>query len=248
MSELTRLARFFYLDLHDPPRMLVLLVSTLAALQRADAEADALRQPAEMLLDTAFRVFAWRGYRATRLEDVAEAAGVTKGAIYHYFDGKEDLLRRAVQSRHRGMFAGIEAVVARERSPASVKIRFVLRKVWQHWMEPDWGGAFRLLVGELSVEFPALFRMWAEEGPVHGWSLVRQLIEDGVERGEFRADVDAEVAARLVVSGLMLQAALQVHLGLAEQAPCDADRILDSAVDLFLHGLAVTHGAPSSRR
>jgi AcrR family transcriptional regulator len=202
--------------------------------------------PADVLLDTAFREFARRGYRATRLEEIAEAAGVTKGAIYHYFDGKEDLLRRAVQSRHRAMFAEIETALARERAPASAKIRLVLRKVWQHWMEPEWGHAFRLLVGELSVEFPVLFRTWAEEGPVHGWLLIRRLIEEGVQGGEFRADVDADVAARLVVSGLMLQAALQVHLGLDELAPCDADRIFDSAIDLVVHGLTVTHGVPSA--
>jgi AcrR family transcriptional regulator len=217
-------------------------MSTRTPLRSGDG--SAATSPAEILLDAAFRVFATRGYRATRLEQVAEAAGVTKGAIYHYFQGKEDLLRRAVQSRHRAMFAEIEAALERERAPSSAKIRFVLRKVWQHWMEPEWGHAFRLLMGELSVEFPALFRMWAEEGPVHGWALVRQLIEEGVQGGEFRADADAEVAARLIVSGLMLQAALQVHFGLEDLAPCDADRIFDSAIDLFLHGLAVTHRLP----
>ena len=199
----------------------------------------------DALLEAAFRVFAARGYHATRLEEVAEAAGVTKGAIYHHFEGKEDLLRRAVQHRHRAMFAAIGQALAGERAPAAAQIRFVLRKVWQHWMEPGWGDAFRLLVGEVSVEFPALFRMWAEEGPVHGWALISELIEAGVARGEFRPDVDAEVAARLVVSGLMLQAALQVHLGLDELAPCDADRIFDSAVELFLHGLSVTHTRPA---
>jgi TetR/AcrR family transcriptional regulator len=216
---------------------------SMSASSRSGTVTDAT-SPADVLLAAAFRVFAARGYRATRLEDVADAAGVTKGAIYHYFHSKEDLLRRAVQSRHRSMFADIETALEREQAPAAARIRFVLRKVWLHWMEPDWGQAFRLLLGELSIEFPALFRMWAEEGPVHGWALVRRLIEEGVAGGEFRVDVDAEVAARLVVSGLMLQAALQVHLGLAELAPCDADRIFDSAVELFLHGLAVTHGMP----
>jgi AcrR family transcriptional regulator len=235
-------AQSAYIAVHDARAFPVLLVSTPAPL-RSGAVTDPT-SPVDVLLDAAFRVFAAQGYRATRLEDVAEAAGVTKGAIYHYFNGKEDLLRRAVQSRHRAMFAEIEAALVRERAPAAAKIRFVLRKVWLHWMVPEWGQAFRLLVGELSIEFPALFRMWAEEGPVHGWALVRQLIEEGVKGGEFRADVDPEVAARLVVSGLMLQAALQVHLGLAELAPCDADRIFDSAVELFLHGLAVTHGPP----
>jgi AcrR family transcriptional regulator len=186
-------------------------------------------------------MFAERGYRAVRLEDVAESAGMTKGAIYYYFHGKEDLLRRALQHRHRAMFTDIAEALQQEHGPASAKIRFVLRKVWLHWLEPGWGHAFRLLVGEVSVEFPTVFRMWAEEGPVHGWALVRRLIEEGIARGEFRQDVDAEVAGRLILSGLMLQAALHVHLGLDALASCDADRIFDSSVELFMHGLTVTH-------
>jgi AcrR family transcriptional regulator len=206
------------------------------------------RPAPDALLDTAFRVFGARGYRATRLEDVAEAAGMTKGAIYYYFDSKEDLLRHALQRRHRAIFTEIAEALRAERGPASARIRFVLRKVWQRWVEPGWGQAFRLLVGEVSVEFPAVFRLWAEEGPIHGWALLRSLIEDGIAAGEFRPDADAEVAARLVLSGLMLQAALHVHLGLDELVPCDPDRIFDSSVDLFLHGLSVTHRLPGKAR
>jgi hypothetical protein len=44
----------------------------------------------------------------------------------------------------------------------------------------------------------------------------------------------------------MLQAALHVHMGLDDLAPCDPDRIFDSAVDVFLHGLAVTHAIPAT--
>jgi AcrR family transcriptional regulator len=198
----------------------------------------------EALLEAAFRVFAARGYRAARLEEVADAAGMTKGAIY--YQSKEDLLRRALQHQHRAIFAEIAEALEAERGPASVKIRFVLRKVWQHWLEAGWGHAFRLLVGEVSVEFPAVFRLWAEEGPIHGWALIRTLIEEGIARGEFRQDVDAEVAARLALSGLMLQAALHVHLGLDDLVPCDPDRIFDSAVDVFLHGLSVIHRLPAA--
>jgi TetR/AcrR family transcriptional regulator len=208
---------------------------------RPDKHGEDRTSPVETLLEAAFRVFGEQGYRATRLEEVAAAAGVTKGAIYHYFGSKEDLLRRALETRHRVMFAELQDGLARERAPASAKIRLVLRKVWQHWMEPGWGQTFRLLVGEVSLEFPVLFRRWAEEGPVHAWALIRGLVEEGVGNGEFRADVDPEVAGRVVVSGLMLQAALQVHMGLGGLAPCDPDRIFDSTVDLFLHGLTVTH-------
>jgi AcrR family transcriptional regulator len=199
----------------------------------------------EALLDAAFLVFAARGYRATRLEEVAEAAGVTKGAIYHYFESKEALLRQALEARHRALFAELAPALAEAHAPAAAKIRLLLRRMWQHWTEPGWGNTFRLLVGEVSVEFPALFRRWADEGPIRAWTLLRELIEGGVRAGEFRADVDPEVSARLVVSGLMLQAAYHVHLGLAVLAPCDVDRIFDSSVDQFLHGLAVTHRLPA---
>lgn len=203
-----------------------------------------MKEPPRALLDAAFSVFSRKGYRATRLEEVAEAAGMTKGAIYYYFSGKEDLLRQAVEKRHRAIFREIEEALGKEDAPASAKIRLALRKVWSHWAEPAWGDAFRLVVGQLSVEFPALFRTWAREGPLEGYRLVRRLIESGIEGGEFRRDVDPEAAARLVVSGLLLQAAFHLHLGLDDMAPGDPDRIFDSAVDLFLHGLSVTHRLP----
>jgi len=197
--------------------------------------------PPATLLDAAFRVFAVRGYRATRLQDVAAEAGMTKGAIYYHFEGKEELLRRAVEHRHRAIFEEVEEELGELQAPAAVRIRHALRRLWQHVLEPGWGHAFRLMFGEVGVGFPALFRMWVEEGPVQGWSLVRDLIEEGVRNGEFRPGVDAEVTARMAVSGLMLQAALQAHSGLERVAPCDRDRIFDSAVDLVLHGVAVTH-------
>jgi AcrR family transcriptional regulator len=206
-------------------------------------ETEERPSPPAALMSAAFRVFAARGYHATRLEDVAEDAGMTKGAIYYHFASKEDLLRRAIEHRHEAIFVAIDSELAALEAPASVKIRYVLRQFWRHVLEPVWGQAFRLMFGEVGIEFPALFRMWAEEGPIQGWTIVGKLIEEGVGRGEFRPGVDPEVSARLVVSGLMMQAALQVHSGLQDVAPSDVDRIFDSAIDLFLHGLTVTHGS-----
>ncbi|MFO7652329.1 MAG: TetR/AcrR family transcriptional regulator [Candidatus Krumholzibacteriia bacterium] len=201
----------------------------------------------DALLDAAFRMFAERGYRAARLEDLAGAAGMTKGAVYYYFDSKEDLLHKAFRHRHREIFADITAAVDAMPGPASARIRFALRKVWQRWLESCWGAAFRLLLGEVSIEFPALFRTWAREGPIEGWHLVSRLVQHGIAAGEFRRDVDAEVAGRMIISSLMTQAALHVHLGLDELAPCDNDRIFDSTVDIFLHGLTVTHRSGFTR-
>ena len=93
-----------------------------------------------------------------------------------------------METRHRAIFQEIEEALATQRAPVSAKIRFMLRKVWQHWLEPGWGAAFRLMLGEMSVEFPALFRTWAADVFLHGLSVTHRRPdgEDAVDaqRGE----------------------------------------------------------------
>ena len=71
--------------------------------------------PPRALLEAAFRTFATKGYRATRLEEIADSVGMTKGAIYYYFSSKEELLRRAVEAQHRVMFSEIEKALEAQR-------------------------------------------------------------------------------------------------------------------------------------
>ncbi|HEU4643219.1 MAG TPA: TetR/AcrR family transcriptional regulator [Gemmatimonadaceae bacterium] len=207
--------------------------------RRPDERADAL-------LDAALRVVAERGYKRTRLEQIAEAAGVSVGTVYYYFDNKEDLLVQAVRSRFRAVFAETEAVVAGMKEPAAVKLRYVLRTGWRYWVTPEFGQIFRVMIGEIGPAFPDLLQAWATAGPLHGWALVARLIGEGVASGEFRPDADAAVMARAVTSALMLQALLHVHLNFQAFAPMDVDRIFDSTVEGFFTSLRIT-GHPSGR-
>lgn len=198
------------------------------------------RRPEERpgeLIEAALRVFAERGYSATRLEDVAAAAGVSKGAIYHYFESKEELLSRALQRRIDTITADVDTKLADQSQPVSAKLRFVLRELWRHWVRPESGAVFTLLIGEVRTQLPAILETWAREGPIQGWSRVEQLIQEGKATGEFRPDVDAKVAGRLITSGLAWQAVLHIHLDLQRMDPCEPDRIFDSSVELFMEGL-----------
>ena len=189
------------------------------------------------LLEAALRVFAANGYRATRLEQIAEAAGVTKGTIYYYFENKDDLFRQAVDQRRRVMFARLSDVLERGEGPVSVRMRRAIRTGWQDAIGQD-GSILRLIIGEVSVEAPEVFRSWVAEGLVPAWDLMARAIRDGQQSGEFRRDADPEVAARMFASGLMMQTLLQWHFGLGEAAvPIDRDRLIDSAIDLFLSSL-----------
>lgn len=187
------------------------------------------------LLDAALRVFAARGYRNTRLEEVAAEAGVTKGALYHYFTNKEELLLRAIQHYQERAFGRMEDAVRGERGPASARLRRII--------ESAFGGSdaarrdVLLLLQGVAHVVPDVYHQWLATGPVKGWRLIGALIEEGKRDGEFRPDADSEVAARVLLSGLMTQLVWQYHAADVPGIRIKHQRLIDSAIDLLLAGL-----------
>jgi AcrR family transcriptional regulator len=188
------------------------------------------------LLDAALTVFAERGYRNARIDDVAEAAGVTKGAVYHHFANKEELLRRAIEAHQEKMFSELDAAMQKLTGPASVRIRLLVRRSFSA-SEPNRRQVLALLLQGVRHDVPDVHRQWLIGGPVKGWQMLTALIEAGQASGEFRADVDAEIAARVVLTGLMTQMVWQQLAPSIPAVAVDEDRLIDSSIDLLLHGL-----------
>lgn len=191
------------------------------------------------LLEAALKVFAENGYRNTRLDDVAEAAGVTKGTIYHYFDTKEELLLSAIEHYQTLAFGRIEGVLKDVHLPASTRIRMLVRKMFSVRAATS-RYLLTLLVGAAVHEVPRVHAKWLQDGPVKLWTLIGELVDEGVRRGEFRPDADGDAGARLLVSGLMLQLIWQQHATAVPGLAIDEDRLIDSTVELFLAGLKAT--------
>ncbi|MDQ8153598.1 MAG: TetR/AcrR family transcriptional regulator [Gemmatimonadota bacterium] len=191
------------------------------------------------ILAAAVRVFAERGYNATRLEDIAAAAGVTKGTIYYYFKNKDALLLRLSEASDREEFARIEALLSDNVGPVSAQLRIVLRK---GFAEPtdEARRQLRMVYLALHADHPKLFARAVQAALVDGWALIVKLIERGKTTGEFREDADAHVAARVFTSGLLLQQLWRSSLGLDRTDPFDRDRMVDSTIELFLHSLRPT--------
>jgi len=201
------------------------------------------------ILDAALTVFAERGYRNTRLEDVGEAAGVTKGAIYHYFANKEDLLLRAIEQRSEEAFGRIEEIVRDKTAPVSTRLRLVVRR-WFGAVTKERLAVVTLLLQGIAHEAPQAFRRWLAGGPTAAMRLIATLVREGQERGEFRPDADADVAARLLVSGLLQQTVWQQYAESVPDAGIEQERLVDSALELFLHSLRPSgrSGAPRLKR
>jgi AcrR family transcriptional regulator len=207
------------------------------------------RRPGERpreILAAALRVFAERGYNATRLSDVATAAGVTKGTIYYYFRNKDALLLRLAESAGKAEVERLSALVHDASGPISAQLRLLLRRGFAEPVEGE-RRLLRMVYLSLHADAPLLFARIVQRTLVEGWGVLATLIARGKRSGEFRADADAETAARVFTSGLLMQQLWRCSHGLDERDPFDRDRLVDSTIELFLHSLRPTVRIPAAR-
>jgi TetR/AcrR family fatty acid metabolism transcriptional regulator len=142
-----------------------------------------------LILDAAVRVFARKGYHASRVGDIAEEAGVAHGLLYHYFRSKEELLETIFRETWRDLLDAVRVVeetdeTARERLAGVAKI---LLRAWRR--DPD---LVRVLVREVTRS-TALQRRVGEID--EAFAALERIIAGGQEDGEFRADVDPRMVS-----------------------------------------------------
>lgn len=182
------------------------------------------------------RLFCARGYSDVSVDDIAGEAGVTKGAVYHHFGGKEDLLVAALELHFRRAYqnAGVD------KPPAGVKtakgrVEALLWAGWQLWHSDEFQGLFRLILGEGGAAVPIVRERFLTEGPHRGWKVLGALIDEGQKAGEFRREVDAGRAARLIASGLVLQIMLASLSGGKNRGTRDAfDREFKTVLQMLI--------------
>jgi AcrR family transcriptional regulator len=196
-------------------------------------------RPGEIVA-AALACFAERGFAATRLDDVAHRAGVTKGTLYLYFPNKEELFKAVVR---RTIVASIEEgenLLAHSPDPAPV----LLERLIAHWLAVIGTPASaipKLILAEAG-NFPDLARFYLEEVVLRGTALVRMLLQTGVERGEFRP-TSLEHAAMCVVAPMILSMLWRHSFERHADRPLDAAALCRTHLELLLRGL--TQAAPA---
>ncbi|WP_338767621.1 TetR/AcrR family transcriptional regulator [Massilia sp. METH4] len=188
------------------------------------------------LLAAALELFVDRGYAATRLEDVARRAGVSKGTLYLYFDNKEELFKAVVRENIVVVIGRAESDVAAADSTASKDLLLtMLRRWWSDVSSTRASGLAKLMVAEAG-NFPEIARFYNEEVIARGTALIASIVQRGVDRGEF-VPVDAELMTRVLtapVTMLMLWA----HSFDPCCGPVDAEAFMDAYLGLVERGMA----------
>ena len=197
------------------------------------------QRPGE-IIEAALQEFSRRGFAATRLEDVAERVGVTKGTIYFYFKDKEELFKAAARSLVDPALNELEVLEANSEGSAEKLLRAHFETVYLKLVKnPRAGQIMRLLMAE-GRQFPELVDFYYRDIISHGLGILRRVVERGVERGEFRKTRVVDFPQVLFAPVL---AAIIWSLLLADKHPIDFESYARTHLDLALSGLKAAKGA-----
>ena len=188
------------------------------------------------LLAAAIDLFVEHGFAATRLEDVARRAGVSKGTLYLYFTNKEELFKAVVRESILPFLGKAELSVAEFEGHSAELLRSVVMNWSRQIGQSKASGLGKLMLAE-AVNFPELARFYREEVMSRTVRMISSILERGVKRGEFRSFDITQMTQVLIAPMMMLN--VWKHSAVA---PCDCSDLnpqafLDNLLDLTLSGL-----------
>lgn len=187
------------------------------------------------LLAAALDLFVERGYAATRLDDVAAKAGVSKGTLYLYFSSKEDLFKAVVRENMVPVLGEAEQAMAGHEGSSADLFRGLMLGWWERIGNTRLAGISKLMLAE-SGNFPDLALFYHEEVIRRGEALIVRMLERGIARGEFRA-IDAKAMTDVIAAPILMLMLSKHAFGACRGASIDAAAYLDSFIDLCLRGL-----------
>jgi|WetSurMetagenome_2_1015567.scaffolds.fasta_scaffold251014_1 TetR/AcrR family transcriptional regulator, acrAB operon repressor len=193
-------------------------------MRRTQEDAELTRQS---LLDAALKVFSRQGYAETRLEDIADAAKVTRGAIYHHFGSKKELFQELVQVAAQNSSRAVQQAIQAGGTFLEIARRVLVYSVQLMEQDSQFRGVMALLMFNSggSADLAAV----REQRVTMGLEQVRQIsgfFRMGLDQGAVRADLDPDVAATAFLSyqnGLVIMSLMAPGTVKAEQAEALAD-------------------------
>ena len=205
-----------------------------SARSREDREAAKKRRVGDKrdrILKAAVKVFARQGFHATRVSEVAKAAGVADGTIYLYFKSKEELLVSLFEDRVEKLLVHMREQLP-EKENAPERLRAIIA------MQLGLLEGERELAEVITVILRQSTKIMKELAAPHFLAyldLIAKVIAEGQAAGDFRRDVSPHIAARAIF-GALDGITLTWALGRAEQGALA--RAASQLGDVLLRGLA----------
>lgn len=193
------------------------------------------------VLDAALALFVEKGFAATRVEDIAARAGVSKGTVYLYFPSKEAVLEGLVR---RGILPIAESAIRKlgdlDGDPRII-LSGAIRMLGGRFSDPQVRAIPKVVLREV-VSFPHLAEMYRREVLDHVIPVVVSLIERGIAEGYLRP-VDPELTVRSIVGPLVLHVLLAEVFGIVPKGGIEIEELIDNHLTVLFDGLSALGAA-----
>ena len=190
------------------------------------------------LLAAALDLFVEKGFAATRAEEVAQRAGVSKGTLFLYFASKEELFKAVVRENISGHYPGWHEEMQTFGGSTAEMLHLCAQGWWDNIGSTKACGIGKLMMAE-GAHFPDLQRFYQVEVIEPGNQLLLGILQRGVARGEFRDDINLNHVVHMFVAPFLYLMIWKLAGGM-QHAPSlrlDPQAFLTTQVNVMLGGL-----------
>jgi len=214
-------------------------ISQIVQTVRTKRERRKDARPSE-LLEAALDLFVEKGFAATRVEEVAQRAGVSKGTLFLYFPSKVELFKAVVRQNITGRFSEWAEEMASYEGSSEDLLAQCLNSWWERVGATKASGIQKLLFSEAG-NFPEIAQFYQQEVVQPGNALIHRILQRGVERGEFR-QVDPVYGVYSVIAIMLFLSFWKHGRGTCGDAriALDPQQYIAAQLHILLHGLSTT--------
>ena len=192
------------------------------------------------LLRAALTLFVAKGFAATRIDEVAQQAGVSKGTLYLYYTSKEELFKAVVRQNLSSLIAEGQQLAATFEGSSVDLLRCLMQTWWERVGDTPLAGIHKIVLAEVR-NFPELAQFYTDEVMVPADELFTTAVQRGVRSGEFR-DLPLHEVAHALIAPLIFMALHRHSFGCCPvhgAVAVDPATMLQTHLDLILRGLEV---------
>jgi len=189
------------------------------------------------LLSAALDLFLEKGYTATRVEEVAQRAGVSKGTLFLYFSSKEELFKAVVRENMSGHFKAWGEELSTYEGTSEELLRYCMTSWWERIGSTKASGIPKLMMSEAG-NFPELIRFFQQEVVQPGNDLIQRILQRGVERGELQPADPVYGIYSLLAHMVFLNLWQHGHGSCGDaRVTLDPQQYIAAQIQVLLHGL-----------
>lgn len=189
----------------------------------------------EEILKAALACFVETGFAATKLDEIAKRAGVSKGTLYLYFSSKEEIFQAVISEKVVTHIGEIEDILNLENVSAEELLRHLYTFLGKVVASSKISAIPKLVIAEAG-NFPEITNFYYREVIMRGFGVVKEILHRGVKSGEFRK-IDVEQTVYSIISpaifAVIWKHSFTPHVG----HEVDSEKFFQNHAELILHGL-----------